>query len=39
MPKTYDCRFYLIVEQILAFTSGPNMVREVKNLAFTIQIA
>ena len=28
MLKTCDSRFSLIVEQILAFTSSPNMVRE-----------
>ena len=30
--RQYRIRFSLIVEQILAFTSSPNMVREVKNL-------
>ena len=33
MLKTCDNRFSLIVEQILAFTSSPNMVREVKDLS------
>ena len=34
MPKTYDNikLDFLIVEQILAFASSPNMVREVNNL-------
>ena len=27
----YKFRFSLIVDQIFAFASGPNMVREVKN--------
>ena len=31
--QQYKIRFYLIIEQILAFSSGPNMVREVKNLS------
>ena len=31
--RQYKIRFSLIVEQILAFTSGPNMVRELKNLS------
>ena len=29
--KCQQIRFSLIVEQILAFASSPNMVREVKN--------
>ena len=39
MPKTYGdninykLRFSLITEQVLAFTSHPNMVSEVKNLS------
>ena len=34
MPKKYDNikLDFLIVEQIIAFASSPNMVREVKNL-------
>ena len=38
MPKTYDdkIRFSLITEQILAFASHPNMVREVKNICLQI---
>ena len=31
--RQYKVRFSLIVEQMLAFASGPNMVREVKNLS------
>ena len=31
--RQYKITFSLIVEQILAFTSHPNMVREVKNLS------
>ena len=30
--RQYKIKFYLIVEQILAFASCPNMVREVYNL-------
>ena len=30
--RKYKIRFSLIAEQILDFTSSPNMVREVKNL-------
>ena len=30
--QQYKIRFFLIVEQILAFDSHPNMIREVKNL-------
>ena len=30
--RQYNIRFSLIVEQILAFASHPNIVREVKNL-------
>ena len=32
MQKTYKRRFSLIIEQILAFTSKINLVREVKIL-------
>ena len=31
--RQYKTRFALIVEQILAFTSSPNMVREIKSLS------
>ena len=31
--RQHKIRFYLIVEQILAFASSPNMVREVKNMS------
>ena len=31
--RQHKIRFYLNVEQKLAFTSSPNMVREVKNLS------
>ena len=31
--RLYKIRFPLILEQILAFASSPNMVREVKNLS------
>ena len=31
--RQYKIRFSLIVEQTLAFTSSPNMVREKKNLS------
>ena len=30
--RQYKIRFSLIAEQILAFVSYPNMIREVKNL-------
>ena len=30
--RQYKIRFSLISEQLLAFASSPNMVREVKNL-------
>ena len=30
--RQYKIRFSLITEQILAFASNPNMVREVKNM-------
>ena len=30
-------RFFLILDQILAFTSYPNMVREVQNLSRNIK--
>ena len=30
--RQYKIKFRLIVEQIRAFASSPNMVREVKNL-------
>ena len=30
--RQYKIKFCLIVEQIRAFASSPNMVREVKNL-------
>ena len=30
--RQYEIRFSLIVEQILAFASSTNLVREVKNL-------
>ena len=30
--RHYKIRFSLIVEEILAFASSPNVVREVKNL-------
>ena len=36
MPKTYgnvNIRFSLAVDLILAFDSGPNVVREVKNMS------
>ena len=33
MPTTYDKRFSSIVEQILAFASSSNLVREVTNLS------
>ena len=31
--RQYKSRFYLIVEQILAFDSSTKLVREVKNLS------
>ena len=31
--RQYKIRFSLIAEQILAFASSPNMVREVKDLS------
>ena len=35
--RQYKIRFSFIVEQILAFTSSPNMVRKVKNLPLNLQ--
>ena len=40
MLKTYDnmkLDFLFLVEQILAFTSTPNMLREIKNLSTNFQ--
>ena len=31
--RQYKIRFSLIVEQILVFTSHPNIVKEVKNIS------
>ena len=31
--REYKIRFSLIVEEILAFASGPNMVRELKRMS------
>ena len=31
--RQHKIRFYLIVEQILAFALSPNMVRQVKNMS------
>ena len=35
--RQYKSRFSLIVEKILAFASGPNMVREEKRSVFKFQ--
>ena len=37
--RQYKSRFSLIVNQIMAFASNTNFVREVKNLKFPTQIA
>ena len=35
--RQYKTRFYLTVEQLLTFTSSPNMVREVKKYVSKFQ--
>ena len=35
--QQYKSRFYLIVEEILAFASSSNLVREVENLSSTFK--
>ena len=35
--RQYKIRFSLIAEQLLAFTSHPNMIREVKHLSLNFK--